>query len=400
MKIINLITQNPLVLSALTLTAGGMMGFWIKDIPLKIWNFILKEFTTELILTSQNTIFHDFLKWLEVEYRHNSFRKIKLSNGKWGNDKKVTIAIGYGNHIIKFKNKFLFINLIREKGGVADVDKETVIITKFGRSRKIFDELIQCLLNINEDNKIEVYNFKNDYWAFVKKLEKRNIDTVFIEKTKLDLILLKIKKFTESEAWYIRHAIPYQLGILFYGTPGTGKTSLIKALAAYLNYPIYVLAADKINHIADMMSDLPPKALLVIEDIDCSNSVISRNKDIGPNKKENVAKTELMRPNLSTILNTLDGLYSLHGRILIATTNHIEKLDTALLRPGRIDLKIEFNYVNSEIFEQFINHFFPNNKIDYTKIKIKENITTSYLQELLLEGNSITEIIEKIKINE
>jgi chaperone BCS1 len=86
-----------------------------------------------------------------------------------------------------------------------------------------------------------------------------------------------------------------------------------------------------------------------------------------------------------------------HGRILIATTNHVEKLDPALVRAGRIDLKLEIGFVNNEILKGFIDNFFPENKLNISEIKLKNNLTIATLQNLILEEKTIEEIVEFVK---
>jgi chaperone BCS1 len=107
--------------------------------------------------------------------------------------------------------------------------------------------------------------------------------------------------------------------------------------------------------------------------------------------------TEFNTISLSEVLNSLDGMFSVHGRILIATTNHIENLDSALIRPGRIDLKIEIGYVNNEILKEFLDKFYPGNGIHISNIKLKNDLTVAMLQNMVLNGNTINEIINFCK---
>jgi len=84
----------------------------------------------------------------------------------------------------------------------------------------------------------------------------------------------------------------------------------------------------------------------------------------------------------------MDGLISSHGRIVIFTTNYIDKLDSAFLRPGRIDLKLKLGYVNKEVFCEFMKRFFDLD-LDENKIELKPNkITVACLQQKVLEGKA------------
>jgi chaperone BCS1 len=239
-----------------------------------------------------------------------------------------------------------------------------------------------------------------DSWNYVKEQNKRSLKTIFIEQEKKDILIKRLSNFIEKEKWYIENSIPYQLGILLYGPAGTGKTSLIKAIAGYLNYPIYYLSPQKLSHIETAMSSLGDKCIIVIEDIDSNFLTHSREKkdgkEIAP-KSDNSLINEVMLVSLSEILNSLDCMFSAHGRILIATTNHVEKLDPALVRAGRIDLKLEIGFVNNEILKGFIDNFFPENKLNISEIKLKNNLTIATLQNLILEEKTIEEIVEFVK---
>jgi chaperone BCS1 len=220
------------------------------------------------------------------------------------------------------------------------------------------------------------------------------LDTVFLEQDKKSVILKTIDDFIKAEQWYLDNGIPYHLGILLYGSPGTGKSSLIKAIASYMNYDIYYLPVSSLAKLEDCMDTLPEQSIIVIEDIDCekvlhTRSNTSENSDSSKTAKQVSDIFSIV--NFSDVLNVIDGVCSAHGRILISTTNHIEKLDPALIRPGRIDLKVELGYVNSEIFNQFSKRFFGKEFIG--DIKLKERLSCAELQNLILQKKSYDEII-------
>ena len=161
-----------------------------------------------------------------------------------------------------------------------------------------------------------------------------------------------------------------------------------------MNYDIYYLPIRCLVKIEDCMDTLPEESIIIIEDIDCEKVLHTRS---GNSDNSNSSKTEkqvsdnFSFANFSDVLNAIDGICSAHGRILITTTNHIEKLDSALIRPGRIDLKVELGYVNVEIFNQFSKRFFGR-EVDHN-IKLKEKLTCAELQNLLLQKKSYEEII-------
>ena len=108
-----------------------------------------------------------------------------------------------------------------------------------------------------------------------------------------------------------------------------------------------------------------------------------------------VLKSEFSEIGLSEILNTIDGFCGVDGRILIATTNHIEKLDPALLRPGRFDIKLEMTHLTKETLISFLKAHFPEEtvKLDHS-VNIKPNLTVAFLQELVLQKTSFNQIVD------
>jgi chaperone BCS1 len=126
--------------------------------------------------------------------------------------------------------------------------------------------------------------------------------------------------------------------------------------------------------------------------------VVTHTRETAPVQTDGLAEAikDASVCTLSGILNAMDGMFSANGRILIATTNHIEKLDAALIRPGRIDLKLEVGFVNEEILREFFTHFFPKEKVP-DGIAIKDGITVAQLQGMVLSGNSAQKILAEIR---
>jgi chaperone BCS1 len=395
-----IIANNHILQTGLGLGSAGIISFWLKDVPGKIVNFFKREFTTSVTITSQHNSFYNFLKWIETNYKNENFRQLKISNGRWG-EENVVFTVGYGWHVIWFKRTPLFVWLEKDQANQTERDKELVVITKFGRSKALFQDLLTEIEKQHDlKNKVKLHKYNGD-WHWLKDVNKRSLDSIFIEQEKKDLLISRIESFIKDENWYLEKGIPYQLGIMLYGPPGTGKTSLIKAIASHFSYPIYYIPTNAFLKIEDAFEKLQEKCVIVIEDIDCQTFTHSREDD--DFKEEFVHKTNtdklksgLGMAGLSEILNAIDGFAGVDGRILIATTNHIEKLDSALLRPGRFDLKIGINYVSNEILESFFKNFFPLFDKSLKDIKIKPAITVASLQEMVLENFSAEQILAKI----
>jgi mitochondrial chaperone BCS1 len=153
-----------------------------------------------------------------------------------------------------------------------------------------------------------------------------------------------VKNFGASKQRYARLGIPYHRGYLLYGPPGTGKTSLVSALAAHFGLSIYVINLTDFTdrRLMSAVNQVPANSVLLFEDIDCMKGSQSR-AGTDSDRREKGPETATSQQNgvtLSGLLNVLDGFYAPTGVLFMMTTNHIEKLDEALLRPGRVDYKL------------------------------------------------------------
>lgn len=394
--IIAIIKGNPMLAAGVGVYGLSMATFLFRHIPYKIGEIMKRQFTTTLSIASQNSSFHNALKAIEKEIDGKNYRTIKISNGRWGSS-STQKGIGSGAHIIRYKKKFIAIERIKEATDT-EYDKEILRITKIGRSHKFFDEFIADIGKSKIYNgSIPLYSFDGG-WCYAKLQDERSMDTIMIPKFDKELLINRIEDFRESEKWYVENGIPYQLGILLYGPPGTGKTSLIKAIASYLKYPIYYLPANMLSKIESATSELPNNVLFVVEDIDSSFAVKKRTSVEKSKDDSEFAEDMMAGIGLSEILNSLDGMFSSKGRIFITTTNHIKNIDPAIIRPGRIDMKLEIGYVSNETFSMFFNKFYSDSKIDITELDVIDKLSPAMVQELILEKISDIEFVKKCTV--
>ncbi|EGX93580.1 mitochondrial chaperone bcs1, putative [Cordyceps militaris CM01] len=143
----------------------------------------------------------------------------------------------------------------------------------------------------------------------------------------------------EQRRWYAQRGIPYRRGYLFYGRPGTGKTSLSLSVAGHFELDIYRIQISGItdDSLKQLFEKLPGRCVVLLEDVDA----IAKNRAVGAAHAAGDASSAA-GTTMSGLLNIIDGVSSQEGRILIMTTNYAARLDAALVRPGRIDVRVEF----------------------------------------------------------
>ncbi|KAJ6454711.1 P-loop containing nucleoside triphosphate hydrolase protein [Mycena vitilis] len=205
-------------------------------------------------------------------------------------------------------------------------------------------------------------------WTNVKHKIRRPLSSIILQDGVVEGLVRDAKEFLETEDWYVEAGIPHRRGYLLHGPPGTGKTSTIYALAGELNLEIYSLSLAS-NFVDDSFlqraaSSIPPHALFLIEDIDCAfANRDDEDKDArrDKNKGGNADMWESPRASvtLSGLLNVIDGVGSEEGKLFFATTNYIDRLDPALLRPGRIDRKVEYELSSTQQARALFLRFFP-----------------------------------------
>lgn len=242
-----------------------------------------------------------------------------------------------------------------------------------------------------------IYTNSGDDWKGSLSNNTRKIDTIILKKGLKDEIKNDLQLFLNSEEWYKERDIPYSRGYLFYGCPGTGKTSMIKGISLQCKRHIHYLMLNEVKSDSQLMNLLKKinykETILVIEDIDAMIDIVkSRSVDDkkdstnDDNDKKDDTQENKSKLTLSGLLNAIDGVFSCHGRILIMTTNHPEVLDEALIRPGRIDGKYLFDNCDKsqiiDLYKMFFNSLLNEKELENVKDKLYSpaHITSIFLR--------------------
>lgn len=249
-----------------------------------------------------------------------------------------------------------------------------------------------------KNNKRALITFNGNEMSSRNKNEiiQRSFSNVFIPTDTQEEITHIIRDFINRRDWYVSHKIPYHLGLLLYGKPGTGKTSVVQAIADMFDATIYSLSVDKLymvgSYIRNTINYKPRTPdtyrILLIEDIDCCMF-----------NRDNSVKNDNESDGFGTLLNLLDGVDSPSNIIYIFTTNHVEKLDPALIRPGRIDLKVEISEVCPETLDKFLMFHF-NKHLPDKNIKLREGLLFAELQIMVMKRMTMAEILKTVTIDE
>ncbi|CAI9782820.1 unnamed protein product [Fraxinus pennsylvanica] len=219
----------------------------------------------------------------------------------------------------------------------------------------------------------KLYTNSGSSWSFVPFEHPANFQTLAMEPEKKGELVNDLITFSKAGEFYSTIGRAWKRGYLLYGPPGTGKSTTVAAMANLLGYDIYDLELTAVKDNTELKKLLiatSSKSIIVIEDIDCSDDLTGQRakkrekKDIEENvpvKKfiKEESESRISKVTLSGLLNSIDGLWSACGgeRLIVFTTNYVEKLDPALIRRGRMDKHIELSYCSFEAFKVLARNY-------------------------------------------
>ncbi|KAG7199511.1 hypothetical protein KM043_014129 [Ampulex compressa] len=270
-----------------------------------------------------------------------------------------------GTHFFRYNGNWIKVERTREQQTLdiqMGIPFETVQLTAFGKDKSIYfrilEEARQMALKEHEGKTIMYTAMGSEWRQFGHARNRRPLDSVILDTGIANRIINDCREFIENPAWYSDRGIPYRRGYLLYGPPGCGKSSFITALAGELERGICVLnlserglTDDRLNH---LLAVAPQQSIILLEDIDAAFTSRLEAKEV------KAAYDGLNRVTFSGLLNCMDGVASTEARILFMTTNYLERLDPALVRPGRVDVKEYIGWCSVDQVEQMFLRFYKN----------------------------------------
>ncbi|OXA49460.1 Mitochondrial chaperone BCS1 [Folsomia candida] len=240
--------------------------------------------------------------------------------------------------------------------------------------------------------------------------KKRPIESLILQDKILPGLLQDIRSFLKMENWYVEKGIPYRRGYLLHGPPGCGKSSLVKAISGELGYNICVVSLSQRitdDSVTQLLNQAPGKCVILLEDIDAAFGSREEKGGMGESKS-NIAFGGQSESLLTFrgLLNALDGVASSDdGQIVFFTTNYPERLDPALIRPGRVDLKVRIDYPDDAQVGGMFDKFYDANDEKWEGVKekfiqvvrgVKVKVSLAMIQGLLfLYRDDPREALEK-----
>lgn len=347
--------------------------------------------------------------------------KPKIGGKSDDSSSRVSIEVGLGSFKFKSLNNDAVLYAIHQTigapvGTYRDAQIYRNLILQTTSEVAVIAKFLSDLLDMHDKNEVGTFQCFNwsicsEYWRKQATISARPMESVVLPSSTKNRLIKDLERFLSlsTESFYHRNGIPYRRSYLFYGLPGTGKTSMIQALAGHFKRSVSYLMPTHPKMTDDSLKEainsLPTETIVVFEDID---SLFSKDRS---NKISSSALT------FSGLLNALDGIGNPKGQIFVLTTNLRDQLDQALIRNGRVDLHIEFTYADSEQMETMWSNFYPeathlarafSNNLQGLLRSERLQITTANMQHFFVTQmdhcaeealDNVSSIVDEVKLN-
>lgn len=350
--------QSDFFAGGLALGAFGVAVATLRVLYMTVYRVVQRRIWVSLTLDNRTSAYRNFNLWMDDTGVLDKSKHVRMTDNRWASGTK-GYAPAPGRHWFIRNGKVCHLTRrINDKAKVGaahnSAPMETLTVTVlFGRVATILGwiDAGRKLAQGKDRAGPGLHLLKGDYWESLGDIAGRAVDTVLVDDDRVDQVLKDMRWFYAARDWYADRGVPWRRGYLLFGPPGTGKSSLIRALATELRLDIASLDVGRMgltdDDLREAMMCAPKGALIAIEDIDA----IFVQRD-GGEKRTGVS--------FSGLLNAIDGVAAQEGRALVMTTNHKAQLDPALIRPGRADVHLELGLVNAATAARLFDRFFPN----------------------------------------
>lgn len=372
-----------------------MIGYWARKLPEYLLNLFMRTFSRELV-------FDDYSHWnISVRLYKNFMRlaqETKLTN-RWATrftinylEKEGRLTPTVGRQPFVYQGKFGWFSVVEHRPeNISDSTTGTrhqVSVRLFTRKRAVLESLAATLNEKPvEDSYRSIFSTGEGglggVMTFIQHNPSKGLDSVILDADVKKQLLERIAFFTNNRQWYVDRGIPYKLCILLYGPPGTGKTSLAKAISQQMDKHVYVASpiTERTFSIGMRSSAMEEGHLvMVLEEID---SVFSQDVVVSDAGSSDTVKKKQSPISRTTLLGVLDGCMTPDGMVVIMTTNHPEKLDPALVRPGRVDISLHIEAFDAGQAMQMARKLYGNEDL-FRITQFPKGLTGAQIQNAFL----------------
>ncbi|KAK3809047.1 MAG: P-loop containing nucleoside triphosphate hydrolase protein [Linnemannia elongata] len=383
MKVVKGVMGNDVLSAGFFLMIIGSFYTFFKDLFVRYYYEIQSWFYVSVEVQEGDDTYKWLSEWVAERPLTKSVRHLTVK-AVWDDDSdsddyysnnnskderpRLLFMPGMGSHVLYHKGYKVNVSRDRpDQASGADSEqsrilasiqkKQCLTISTFGWDISRLKTIVQDAMEESykkKEGKTTIYTSQpyDNYWSGSSTRSPRAFHSVILAEGLKEELLEDITTFRNSSQWYHDRGVPYRRGYLLHGPPGTGKTSFIVALAGHLNMSVCIvnLGISGLNdqQLDRLLNNAPRNSILLMEDVDAA--LVKRKAGKAQEGGNNVT--------LSGILNALDGITAQEGSVVFMTTNHIRKLAPALIRPGRCDRKMLFDYADKHQIEGMFMKFF------------------------------------------
>jgi chaperone BCS1 len=362
--------QHQFASDGLLLMIVGGLGVYMRAIPQRLSEWFIDQTTMMITVKDDDAAFVWVKEWFLEQKFLTRIRRVDVDTSL--GREQLALIPAQGNHWFWHSGRPFSVELHRSEDtrGWSAKRTEWLAFRTIGRKQNFLKMFVDEIVKCHQQNAALVSSLyvRDEYWEKVQGYSPRLLESVILRPGEKEQLVRDIKKFNGAKERYRQLGVPYHRGYLFYGPPGTGKSSLISALAANFGMSIYAISLTDFSDktLMKAIRDVPPNSVILFEDIDCMKTGKARvdgeewaKKQMPGRPDDKADPNGQLGVTLSGLLNVLDGFNAPDNVLFIMTTNKIETLDQALLRPGRIDYRLFLGKAAKEQKIELYLRFFP-----------------------------------------
>jgi len=361
--------QNQFASGGLLLMIVGAVGVYLRSLPLRLWSWLAYQGTMLLTINDDDTAFEWMKEWFLEQPFLKKVRWLDVDTSLRGDEASLIPAPG--RHRFWYSGRPFWIWFTRKEEAVGWTPRrmESLTFRTIGRDTRLLERFVSDVVACHKSKQRQashLYQY-DERWCYVHAYAPRRLGSVILKPNEKEDLLNDIRQFRESRERYGVLGVPYHRGYLLYGPPGTGKTSLVSGLAAEFGMSIYAINLTELNDqkLKRAVSTIPENSVILFEDIDCMKVGGRKSRIDDESQKSRITEDakgesgDRFGVTLSGLLNVLDGFHAPENVLFLMTTNKIEALDPALLRPGRIDYRLFMGTATEGQKAELYRRFFP-----------------------------------------
>ncbi len=346
------LVSNQLLVGGIGTLAFGSLMYVLRSVPQKVLDIVERTVWTTVSIENLSNEYPDVDAFIEG-HRFDFFsRSLEIKDGY--------LKTGFGGGWGTYDGNLFKYSKTRSTQRLMTI--ETIDVSFLTRERSVVERFMKDCRPEEHKNSIYISLYSAAGSDGGLRRRKRGLSTVFVDQAIKDRLVKRLSWFLRAEEWHSCRGIPWKLGIILHGPPGTGKTSLIHALASDFDFEIKYIKS--LHGLGAAFKSGRKNDLFVIEDIDTMADRLNRVEPMEKDGSNSIEQPAMRITPLHEILNSMDGMQTPDGLKFIVTTNHLDRLDPAIVRPGRIDDVIELGPLSLESARQMFRAFYGRDGID------------------------------------